>query len=126
MDDILETVEGFYSFLERDISVQTHYTKINYTLRRARLCFLQDLPGHKSDRFIPLLVAFEAANKLHSNLQITIEELYSISNLAFVDLNVNGDSGKKVAKGWYEKHTATGTILNFRGCAPLQNKTKSY
>ena len=70
-------------------------------------------------------VVFEAANKLHPNLQITIEELDIISNLAFLDLNVNVDSGKKVASGWYEKRTATGTILNFRGCAPLQNK-KNY
>ena len=32
------------------------------------------------------------------------------------------DSAKKVTCGWYQKPTDTGTILNFRGCAPLQFK----
>ena len=67
-------------------------------------------------------VVLEAANKLHPNLQFTIEELDSNSNLAFLDLNVNVASGKKVTCGWYQKPTYTGTIPNFRGCAPLQYK----
>ena len=62
-------------------------------------------------------VVLEAANKLHPNLQFTIEELDS--NGIFLDLNVKVDSGKKVTCGWYQKLTDTGTILNFRGCAPL-------
>ena len=62
-------------------------------------------------------VVLEAANKLHPNLQFTIEELDSNGNLAFLGLNVNVDSGKKVTCGWYQKPTDTGTILNFRGCA---------
>ena len=66
-------------------------------------------------------LVLEAANKLHPNLQFTIEELDSHGNLAFLDLNVNVDSGKKVC-GWYQKPTDTCTILNFRGCAPLQCK----
>ena len=32
------------------------------------------------------------------------------------------DSGKKVTCGWYQKASDTSTILNFRGCAPLQYK----
>ena len=36
-----------------------------------------------------------AANKLHPNLQFTIEELDSNSNLVFLDLNVYVDSGKR-------------------------------
>ena len=32
------------------------------------------------------------------------------------------ESAKKVTYGWYQKPTETGTILNFRGCAPLQYK----
>ena len=59
---------------------------------------------------------------MHPNLRFTIEELDSNSNLAFLDLNVNVDSAKKVTCGWYQKPTDTGTILNFRGCAPLQYK----
>ena len=41
-------------------------------------------------------LVLEAANKLHPNLQFTIEELDSNGNLAFLDLNVNVDSRKKV------------------------------
>ena len=40
-------------------------------------------------------VVLKAANKLHPNLQFTIEELDSNGNLDFLDLNVNVDSGKK-------------------------------
>ena len=65
-------------------------------------------------------VVLEAANKLHPNLQYTIEELDSNGNLAFLDLNVHVNSAKKVTCGWYRKPTDTGTILIFRGCAPLQ------
>ena len=44
-------------------------------------------------------LALEAANKLHPNLQFIIEELDSNDSLAFLDLNVNVDSGKKVTCG---------------------------
>ena len=40
-------------------------------------------------------LVLEAANKLHRNLQFTIEELDSNSDLGFLGLNVNVDSGKK-------------------------------
>ena len=40
-------------------------------------------------------VVFEAANKLHPNLQFTVEELDSNGNLAFSYLSVNVNSGKK-------------------------------
>ena len=58
-------------------------------------------------------IVLEAANKLHPNLQFTIEELDSEGNLSFLELNVNVDSGKKVTCGLYQKHTDTGTILIF-------------
>ena len=67
-------------------------------------------------------LVLEAAKKLHPNLQFTIEELDSNGNLAFLDLNVNVDSGKKITCRWYQKPTDTGTIQIFRGCAPLQYK----
>ena len=67
-------------------------------------------------------VDLEAANKLHPDLQFTIEELDSNGNLAFLDSTVNVDSGKKVTCGWYQNSTDTGTILNFKGSAPLQYK----
>ena len=71
-------------------------------------------------------VVLEAANKLHPNSQFTIEELDSNGNLAFLDLNDNVDSGKKVTCGWYQKPTDTGTILIFRGCASLQYKRNVF
>ena len=40
-------------------------------------------------------VVLGAANKLHPNLQFTIEEIDSNGNLAFLDLKVKVDSGKK-------------------------------
>ena len=40
-------------------------------------------------------LVLEAANKLHPNLQFTIEELDSNGSLAFLDLNVNVRSEKK-------------------------------
>ena len=43
----------------------------------------------------------EAANELHPNLQFTREGLDTNDNLAFLDLYVNVDSGKKVTCGWY-------------------------
>ena len=44
-------------------------------------------------------VVLEAANKLHANLQFTIEELDSNGNLAFLDLNVQMDAGKMITCG---------------------------
>ena len=67
-------------------------------------------------------VVHEAASELHTNLQFTKEELDSNGNLAFLDLNFNVDSRKKVTCGWYQRPTDTGTILIFRGCTPLQYK----
>ena len=67
-------------------------------------------------------VVLEAANKSHPNVQFTIEELDSNDILAFLDLNVNAVSGKKVLCGWCQKPTDTGTILIFRGCASLLYK----
>ena len=67
-------------------------------------------------------VVLEASNNLHPMLQFTIQELDSNGNIAFLDLNVNVDSGKTFTCGWYQKPTDTGTIVNFRGCAPLQYK----
>ena len=59
-------------------------------------------------------VVLEAANKLHPNMQFTIEKLGTNGNLAFLDLNVNVDSAKKFTCGWYQKPTDTGTILNLQ------------
>ena len=47
------------------------------------------------------VAVLEAATKLLPNLQLTIEELGGNGSLAFLDLNVNVDSGKKATCGWY-------------------------
>ena len=60
-------------------------------------------------------VVLEAANKLHPNLQFIIEELDSNGNLAFLNLNVNVDSGKKVTCGWYQKLTDKLVVLSTAG-----------
>ena len=71
-------------------------------------------------------VVLEAAIKLRPNLQFTTEELDTNSILAFLDLNVNVDSGKKVTCEWYQKPTDTGNILSFRGDAPLQYRRNVF
>ena len=48
-------------------------------------------------------------------MQFTLEELDSCGNLAFLDLNVNVDSGKKGHMWFVLNFTDPGTILNFRG-----------
>ena len=64
----------------------------------------------------------DAANSLHPNLQFTLEKTNSEGNLPFLDLNINGSQGRRVSCSWYQKPTDTGTILNYRSCAPTQYK----
>ena len=63
-----------------------------------------------------------AANLLHPNLQFTIETPNTNGTLAFLDIQISIDKSRKISCGWYQKPTDTGTILNFRSCAPLQYK----
>ena len=62
------------------------------------------------------------AKILHNNLQFTLEKVNMEGNLAFLDINVNLSSKSNITCHWYQKPTDTGTILNFRSCAPLQHK----
>ena len=64
----------------------------------------------------------DAANSLHPKLQFTLEETNSEGNLPFLDLNINVSQGRGVTCSWYQKPTDTGTILNYRSCAPTQYK----
>ena len=63
-----------------------------------------------------------AANLLHPSLHFTKETPNTNGNLAFLDLKISVGKGRKINCGWYQKPTDTGTILNFRSCAPLQYK----
>ena len=64
----------------------------------------------------------DAANSLHPNLQFTLEKTNSEGNLPFLDLNINISQDRRVTCSWYQKPTDTGTILNYRSCAPTQYK----
>ena len=64
----------------------------------------------------------DAANSPHPNLQFTLEKTDSEGNLPFLDLNKNVSQGRRVTCSWYQKPTETGTILNYRSCAPTQYK----
>ena len=63
-----------------------------------------------------------AANILHPNLQFTLEKTNSKGSLMFLDLNIIVSQGRRVICSWYQKPTDTGTILNYRICAPTQYK----
>ena len=63
-----------------------------------------------------------AANFLYPNLQYTVETPNTKGTLAFLDLQISIDKSRKISCGRYQKPTDTGTILNFRTCAPLQYK----
>ena len=64
----------------------------------------------------------DAANSLHPNLQFTLKENNSEGNLPFLDLNKNVSQGRRVTCSWYQKPLDTGTIPNYRSCAPTQYK----
>ena len=64
----------------------------------------------------------DAAKSLHPNLQFTLEEINSEGNLPFPDLNTNVSQDRGVTCNWHQKSTDTGTILNYRSCAPSQFK----
>ena len=61
-------------------------------------------------------------NSLHPILQFTLEKTNSEGNLPFQDLKINVSQGRRVICSWYQKPTDTGTILNYRSCAPTQYK----
>ena len=61
----------------------------------------------------------DAANSLHPNLQFTLEKTNLEGNLPFLELNKNVSQGRRVICSWYQKPTDTGTIPNYRSCAPI-------
>ena len=63
-----------------------------------------------------------AANLLHPNLQFTKETPNTNENLAFLDLQISIDKSRKISCGSYQKPTDTGTIPNFRSCAPFSTR----
>ena len=75
--------------------------------------FLKTVKGDPS-------LVMHAAKKLNPNLQFTLETPNENGDFPFLDININVDGNMQVECGWYQKPTETGTLLNFRSCAPLQ------
>ena len=61
----------------------------------------------------------DAVNNLHPNLQFTIETTVDKNSLPFLDMSINVQLEGNFFCTWYQKPSDTGTILNYRSCAPL-------
>ena len=66
----------------------------------------------------------EYANFLHKSLQFTPETPNGSEDLAFLDLNIKVNEGRKISCHWYQKSADTGITLNFCSCATLQHEKK--
>ena len=55
-------------------------------------------------------------NKLHPNLQFTLETMDATMGLPFLDMRVKTDDRGTTTCEWYQKPSHTGVILNFRSC----------
>ena len=64
----------------------------------------------------------DAVNNLHPKLQFTLETTDDKNSLPFLDLSINVQPEGNIFCTWYQKQSDTGTILNYRICAPLQHK----
>ena len=64
----------------------------------------------------------QQANKLHTNLQFTLETMDATKGLPFLDMRVRTDDRGTTTCEWYQKPSETGVILNFRSCAPMRWK----
>ena len=58
----------------------------------------------------------DKSNKLHANLEFTVEKLENDS-IPFLDMLVTVKDGK-ITTAWYQKPTDTGLVLSFRSLAP--------
>ena len=63
-----------------------------------------------------------AVNNLHPNLQFTLKTTDDKNSLPFLDMSINAQLEANIFCTWYQKPTDTGTTLNYRSCAPLQQK----
>ena len=64
----------------------------------------------------------DEGNNLHPNLQLTLETTDDKNSLPFLDISNNVKPEGNIFCTWCQKPSVTGTILNYRSCAPLQNK----
>ena len=68
------------------------------------------------------ICVLDPANSLRPNLQFIVEETNSEEQLTVLNLNLNKLNDWGVTCDWYQKPTATETILNYRSCSPTQYK----
>ena len=64
----------------------------------------------------------DAVNNFHPNLQFTLETTDDKNSFPFLDMSINVQPDGNIFCTWYQKPSDTGTILNYRSCAPLQHK----
>ena len=72
----------------------------------------------KEDEIDQLL---ENANKIHQNLEFTIEKEHD-REIPFLDLLIRRDDTGRLSSSWYGKPTDTGVTLNYHACAPMRYK----
>ena len=70
----------------------------------------------KEDEIDQLL---ENANKIHPNLEFTIEKEHD-REIPFLDLLIRRDDTGRLSSSWYGKPTDTGVTLNYHACAPMR------
>ena len=131
-----ESCLNWYHVKCGDIS-DDEYRKISETVWYCRKCIAireKNKSGQQSKLFLRYVddivrtvkgdpeKVLRAANLLHPNLQFRIETPNTNRTLAFLDLQISIDKSKKISCGWYQKPTDTGTILNFRSCAPFSTR----
>ena len=64
----------------------------------------------------------DAVNTLHPKPQFTLETMDDKKSFPFLDMSINVKPEGTIFCTWYQKLSDTGTILNYRSCAPLQHK----
>ena len=64
----------------------------------------------------------DAVKNIHPNLQFTLETTNDKNSLPFLDKSINVQPEGKIFCTWYQKPWDTGKILNYRSCAPPQQK----
>ena len=62
------------------------------------------------------------SQRFASKFRIYSEILNDEHEIAFLDMALHDDEQRMITCKWYQQTTDTGTILNYRICAPLQHK----
>ena len=67
-------------------------------------------------------VILSKCNRLHTNLEFTIELLDQEKSIVFLDMKIKRRSDGFLETEWYRKPSDTDTLLNYRSCAPISFK----